>query len=204
MKTINFTDEELEHLRGYYQLQLEEAEKDVESIKTILSKLAITKSENTEAITEKKPVKRVRKPTVITVEVPTPEVKRGRKPKVQVEEVAKKARRSRSDKGSFRVKPIKPVYKEEDFPPVEPIIPEPIIPLVPEEIKPLPVASSSDSKSKTIKQSSIPKTKDGFKKKNSRPKRPRIILKNLSKPLPVKSSVVETFPPQEPVQEKSE
>ena len=64
MKSINFTDEELEHLRSYYYIELVEAEKDVERIKTILSKIGESKPE---IIKEKKP--------------------RGRKPKVKTEEV---------------------------------------------------------------------------------------------------------------------
>jgi len=71
MKSINFTDEELEHLRSYYHIELVEAEKDVERIKTILSKIGESKPENQEVI-EKKPGKR------------------GRKPKVKVEEVVKR------------------------------------------------------------------------------------------------------------------
>ena len=102
MKSINFTAEELEHLRKFFQMQLEETEKDVESIKTILSKLALIKLENTEVITEKKPAKRGRRPAVITEGIPTPEVKRDLKQKVQVDEVIKKERKPRSDKGSFR------------------------------------------------------------------------------------------------------
>ena len=98
MKAINFTEQELDHLQRYYQIELVEAEKDVESIKTILSKLIESKPVKTEVITEKKQGKRGQKPDVIIEEKPVQEVKRGRKPKVKVEETIKKKRRHRNAK----------------------------------------------------------------------------------------------------------
>ena len=111
-------------MRGYYQLELAEAEKDIIRIKDILSKLGISKTVNPELAIEKVPGKRVRKPKEISdflvVRAPG---KRGRKPKVRLEEaiaaepkkrgpkpkvkdevVVKKVRKQRSDKGGIRGK----------------------------------------------------------------------------------------------------
>ena len=126
MKAINFTEQELDHLQRYYQIELVEAEKDVESIKTILSKLVESKPVKTEVITEKKQGKRGQKPDVIIEGKPVQEVKRGRKPKVKVEETIKKKRKPRKEK-------VKPVLEETPVP--ESILPtivskpdKPIIP----------------------------------------------------------------------------
>lgn len=77
MKSINFTDEELDHLCGYYQNELEEALKDVERIKALLSKFGNPKSVKPEITPEKKLAKRGRKPKVVVEGIPVPEVKRG-------------------------------------------------------------------------------------------------------------------------------
>lgn len=202
MKSINFTDEELEHLRSYYYIELVEAEKDVERIKTILSKIGESKPEKPEIIKEKKP--RGRKPKVKTEEVVPAEVvlKKVRKPKEVKVKLAKpektktdsviapipvkKTRKPRSDKGGVRIKPLKVVAKLDVG-----THPEPILPILNEEIMTVPIAKPTLTKSKTI-------SKDGFKKKKSRPKRPRIFLKNLSKPLPpIKKDDVESLPKEE-------
>ena len=138
MKSINFTDEELDHLRGYYQVELVEAEKDVERIKDILSKLGRSKPVQTEEITEKIPAKRGRKPKLTLEESPVIELKkRGRKPKVKVEDVIKKERKQRTDKGIPRGTRVSPVT--EAAPVAEPFVamaePEPVKPLIPKKPK---------------------------------------------------------------------
>ena len=188
MKSINFTDEELEHLRSYYNNELVVAEKDIERIQTILSKLGASNPVKPEVITEKKT--RGRKPKVKTEEVVSIEevIKKEREPRVVgVEPVnptentaesvtpptpVKKTRKPRSDKGGIRVKPIEPDAKVD-------VVhqPEPILPPLNEEKMIEPIAKPTPTLSN-------PYSKDGFKKKKSRPKRPRIYLKNLSKPLP--------------------
>ena len=193
MKSINFTDEELEHLRSFYFIELVEAEKDLERIKTILSKLGASNPVKPEVIKEKKP--RGRKPMVKMEEIVPVEVvvNKVAKPKVikvkpvnPIESVippttANKTRKPRSDKGGIRIKPIKPVAKVEIV-----TQPEPILPPLNEEKMTESIAKPTPTKSKPI-------SKDGFKKKKSRPKRPRIYLKNLSKPLPpVKKDTIET------------
>ena len=202
MKSINFTDEELEHLRSFYYIKLVEAEKDVERIKTILSKLGSSNPVKPEVIKEKKP--RGHKPKVKTEEIVPVEVvvKKVRKQRVVNEKLVnpiesvipptpvKKTRKPRSDKGGIRVKPIKPVLKVE-------VVhqPELVLPPLNEEKVTEPIAKPTPTKSKPI-------SKDGFKKKKSRPKRPRIYLKNLSKPLPpiqkddVETSLVEEKSPE--------
>ena len=113
MKSINFTEEELDHLRGYYQIELAEAEKDVDRIKDILSKLGQSKPVRPEITPEKRPAKRGPKPRVSNEQTPAAEPKkRGPKPKVKVEEVVKKERKPRSDKGGVRNKRVKPVTEE--------------------------------------------------------------------------------------------
>jgi hypothetical protein len=99
MKTIKFTDEEVEFLREQYYMELEEAEKYIQKIKTVLDKLGVPP-------TTKEPISDVKI-----------QKKRGRKPK-SVEEkveikVVKKKRRTRSDKGGSRLKPKQKTDKKE-------------------------------------------------------------------------------------------
>ena len=197
MKSINFTDEELEHLRSYYNNELVVAEKDIERIQTILSKLGASNPVKPEVIKEKKP--RGRKPKIKTEEVVLADevVKKEREPRVvamepvnPIENIAesvtpptpaKKTRKPRSDKGEFRGKRIEPVEKVEIVAQPEPILPTFIEEkMIEPQAKPAPTLSN-------------PFSKDGFKKKKNRPKRPRIYLKNLSKPLPqIKKDTIET------------
>ncbi len=58
MKSIKFTDEELEHLKSYYEMELAEAEKDVARIKDIMSKFGERKPFITESPVEIAPAKR--------------------------------------------------------------------------------------------------------------------------------------------------
>ncbi|MEI6681154.1 MAG: hypothetical protein WCO44_00925 [Bacteroidota bacterium] len=124
MKPIIFTKEELEHMRGYYQLELAEAEKEIIRIKDILSKLGTSNTVITELTIDKVPGKRGRKAKAVSdvpvLKVPgkrgrkpklKPEAtvaaepkKRGPKPKVKDEAVVKKVRKQRSDKGGIRGK----------------------------------------------------------------------------------------------------
>jgi len=111
-------------MRGYYQLELAEAEKDIVRIKDILSKLGTTNTVSTELAIDKVTGKRGRKPKDVTdafvVKVPgkrgpKPKVrleetiavepkKRGPKPKIKDEGFVKKVRKQRSDKGNTRGK----------------------------------------------------------------------------------------------------
>jgi hypothetical protein len=194
MTAINFTDEELDHLRGYYQIELAEAEKDVERIKDILSKLEKSKPAKPEVITEKIPGKRGRKPKINIDEILVKELKkRGRKPKAsnedtivpepkkrgrkpKVKEEIKKERKQRADKGSPRGKRVKPVTEEAT-------VAEPIIPVV--ESKP--------------EKPPIPKKA----KKKKQPKRRGITLAPMSKPLPRRAPEPE-LPPADQAEETTE
>jgi hypothetical protein len=167
MKSIKFSEDELDFLRTQYQLELVEAEKYVQDVKTLLKKLGVPH-------TTKEPMSDVKI-----------QKKRGRKPK-SVEEkaeikVVKKKRKTRSDKGGSRLKPIKPVKQKEDK--KEAVLP----------------ASESELPKKVV-----PK-KRTRKKRNF--KSHRVVLAPLSKPL--KRKQVEEVPPvipalTETVIEKSE
>jgi len=98
MKSIKFTDQELEFIRDQYQLELEEAENYVESLRNIIKKLGTPKTTKVSEPVEKPPKKRGRKPKLIKEEVISKPIKKVRKP--------------RKDKGGIRVKPIKPVKSE--------------------------------------------------------------------------------------------
>ena len=134
MKSIKFSDNELDFIHQQYQIELEEAETYVENLKNILKKIGSTpKGIETIEITEKK--RRGRKPK-IQIE-PTVKVikKRGPKPKIQKEEaiitVEKKDRKPRSDKGKKRLKTVKPVKEQTSEltdTRLEPIPNKPIIP----------------------------------------------------------------------------
>jgi hypothetical protein len=107
MKSIKFTDDELDFIRQQYQVELEEAQKYVESLKNIIKKIDSPKSVETIEIPEKK--------------------RRGRKPKVQKEEslipeLVKKGRKQRKDKGKKRRRPDKPVKVEKPVKETTPIL----------------------------------------------------------------------------------
>ena len=137
MKSITFSEKELDFLRKQYQVELEEAEEYVKNIRNILDKVG--SSENM-AVPEPKvqePKKRGRKPKVVIEKVSQPvekiRKKPGRKPKVKIEEPVKeikkrgrkptikkeepviteekKVKKTRSDKGKKRLKKVleKPV-----------------------------------------------------------------------------------------------
>ena len=136
MTAINFTDEELEHLRGYYQIELVEAEKDVKRIRDILSKLENSKPAKQAVIIEKVPGKRGRKPKVVTDEIAAPVLnKKGRKPGVA--EVVIKERKPRADKGTPRGKRVRPDLI--DLPANKPDAPvadsKPVKPAIPKKAK---------------------------------------------------------------------
>lgn len=98
MKSIKFTDDELDFLLDQYQMELEEAEKYVESLRNIIKKLGNSKPKKVAEPVEKQPKKRGRKPKLIKEE--------------GLAKPIKKKRKQRKDKGSVRVKPIKPVKPE--------------------------------------------------------------------------------------------
>jgi hypothetical protein len=130
MKSIKFSEKELDFIRQQYQVELDEAETYVENLKNILNKIGSTpKGIEIIEITEKKHRGRKPKgqiePTVKVVR------KRGPKPEIQKEETAitgvkkggrpsikkedpiitkeNKGRKPRSDKGKQRLKTVKPV-----------------------------------------------------------------------------------------------
>ena len=98
MKSIEFTDQELDFLRKQYLMELEEAENYVKSIKSVLVKLGSPKPKKVA-----EPIGKIPK-------------KRGRKPKVVNEQVLvkpiKKERKQRKDKGKGRRKGVKLVKPE--------------------------------------------------------------------------------------------
>ena len=99
MKSINFSDQELEFLRAHYEMELEEAEEYVQNIKSMIGKLGGSKQTKAPVAADQKPKKRGRKPKVVKDKV----VKEPAETKV-----VKPKRKPRSDKGGTRVKPIKP------------------------------------------------------------------------------------------------
>jgi hypothetical protein len=101
MRSIKFSESELEFLRERYKIEIEAAENYIIQAKEILKKLGSTKKPSIDIIPEKAGkvrVKRGRKPgkkaTVDTIQKPsTPPKKRGRKPKfVSTEESTKPSR----------------------------------------------------------------------------------------------------------------
>jgi len=98
MKSIEFTDQELDFLRDQYLMELEEAENYVKSIKSVLVKLGNPKPKKVAEPVEKQPKKRGRKPKLIKEEVLAKPIKKARKP--------------RKDKGKGRRKGMKLVKPE--------------------------------------------------------------------------------------------
>jgi len=100
MKSIKFSNDELDFLRTQYQLELEEAENYVKSIKSVLVKLGNPKPKKVAEVVGKIPKKRGRKPNVVKEQVLAKPIEKARKP--------------RKDKGKGRrkgVKPIKPAVE---------------------------------------------------------------------------------------------
>ncbi|TRZ74059.1 MAG: hypothetical protein D4R97_04480 [Bacteroidetes bacterium] len=93
MKSIKFTDDELDFLLDQYQMELEEAEKYVESLRNIIKKLGNPKPKKVAEPVEKQPKKRGRKPKLIKEQVLAKPIKKARKP--------------RKDKGKGRRKGVK-------------------------------------------------------------------------------------------------
>jgi len=93
MKSIEFTDQELDFLRKQYLMELEEAENYVKSIKSVLVKLGSSKPKKVAEPVGKLPKKRGRKPKVVKEEVLVKPIEKARKP--------------RKDKGKGRRKGIK-------------------------------------------------------------------------------------------------
>ena len=87
MNTIKFNDEEVDFLRNQYQTELEETEKYLAHLKSLIKKLG------------------TQKPQKVTETIKLPK-KRGRKPKSTIQSIAPLAdagqRKSRSDKGEKR------------------------------------------------------------------------------------------------------
>ena len=81
MKTIKFTDLELESMIEMYNAELEEAEIYIAHIQEILKKLGV-EPEKAEVVEKPKGKKRGPKPSVKPVEAKGPPKKRGRKPKL--------------------------------------------------------------------------------------------------------------------------
>lgn len=155
MKSIKFTDQELEFLITQYQLELVEAEKYVQEVKNLLVKLGV-KPVSSESVPATK-VKRGRKKAEPPKEIPVKKGKRGRKPKIQslpettenTEKVSKSVRKPKASKETA------------------PIIKKP---------NPLPITEKSEP---TPEKKLILKPKA----KKKQPRRKGVVLKSLSKPL---------------------
>jgi hypothetical protein len=126
MKSISFTEKELDFLLMQYQVELEEAEEYVENIKSILEKVEKSTQVNSTSEIEQTPKKRGRKPKVKTEPQAKEKKKRGRKPSIKkAEPIVKeeeKARKPRSNKGRKRIGNIKqniPGKKKPIKPPTE-------------------------------------------------------------------------------------
>jgi len=98
MKSIKFSDKELEFIRQQYQVELEEAETYVENIKNILNKIGVPSTAAMEEPIEQEPKvikRRGRKPKVKKVE-PKIQKKRGRPKAVVTEPIVQKKRARKS------------------------------------------------------------------------------------------------------------
>jgi hypothetical protein len=162
MKSIKFTEQELDFLRTQYQLELVEAEKYVQEVKSLLKKLGVPSTKDDTP--EKRKPGRKKKQAPSKEEAPIKTGKRGRKPKVvaPVESVEKQD-----------VKKVKAAKVEKKKPQKK----------VKPTVENIPIPKPVNEKPKT----EIPK-KDKPKKKTVRKsyKKRGIVLKNLSKPLPKK------------------
>jgi len=104
MKSINFTEKELEFIRQQYQVELEEAETYVENIKNILNKIGVPSTAAMKEPIEQEPKvikRRGRQPKAKDVEPKVPK-KRGRKPKAVIAEPKVPKKRGRP----FKVAPV--------------------------------------------------------------------------------------------------
>ena len=98
MKSIKFSDKELEFIRQQYQVELEEAETYVKNIKNILNKIGVPSTAAMEEPIEQEPKvikRRGRKPKVKKVE-PKIQKKRGRPKAVVTEPIVQKKRARKS------------------------------------------------------------------------------------------------------------
>jgi hypothetical protein len=166
MKSIKFTDDELDFLRTQYQLELVEAEKYVQEVKNLLEKLGVPTTED-ETPAKRKPGRK-RKQAQPIEEVPVTKVKRGRKPKSESPEILKEIKVKATKVG--RKKPLKKVKT--------------------------PVADTQTPKLVNEQAKRELPNKDKPKKKTVRKsyKRRGIVLKNLSKPLPKKEQSIANEP----------
>lgn len=189
MRSIKFSESELEFLREHYKTEIEAAEKYIVTAKEILRKLGAPVKSILTAIPEKAVKVRGRKPgkkaTVDTTQKPsTPPKKRGRKPKsVSTEESTMP---SRDVPAILEKKKKQPSLKLKKAPE--------------KKIEPS-VKKGPDLEPKTIIPSS-PKVEKPIVKKKRTNKRPRkgIFLTPLSKPLKKKPSSElqsEPAPPEE-------
>ena len=169
MKSIKFTDQELELLRGLYQQELEEAENYILKVKSLLNKMGVPEPVKESEPELKIPKKRGRKPKVVKEEVVPAVIKKERKPRMvkekpikqeepKVENIetpipVKKIRKKRVTK----VKPVK--QKETKVEKSTTIIPikkerkprsdkgknrsKPIQPIIKEEVIPQPIVSET-------------------------------------------------------------
>jgi len=96
MRTVSFSEKELEFIRQLYQVELKEAEEYVENIKNILRKIDDPETIIIAEPIEKGPVRRERKPRSLKKPISP-----------NVEPVVKKRRRRR-DKGKKRIKKNQP------------------------------------------------------------------------------------------------
>ena len=101
MKTIRFSEKELEFIRQQYQVELKEAEEYVQNIKNIVEKIGVSETVAVLEPIKKEPKRRGRKPTVVEKAEPVKKKKRA------------KRRRSRSDKGKKRKQEQLPVIQGE-------------------------------------------------------------------------------------------
>ena len=102
MKSIKFTEEELEHLRESYQMELAVAQQEIERIREILGKLRTKRAAVPENILALEPVVRGLKPVEKVAVAVTGNKKKGTKTQEVLAEMISKQRKQRSDKGKPR------------------------------------------------------------------------------------------------------
>jgi len=219
MKTIKFTDKEIDFLRDQYEMELEEAENYIESIKNILDKLGSPEPKKVIKPIEKSTKKRGRKPKVVKEAVVTDVIKKQRKSRVvkaqplkqeepKVENIItpvpiKKTRKPRVAK-TKTVKQEKPKADKNTttIPAKKERKPRSDIGKI--RAKPIQPISQIISSLREKKKEEVvptptalepkpvqqsPKPNTNFKKKKFRPKRPRIIVKKENKPLQPKEDI---------------
>lgn len=193
MKSIKFTDNELEFLRNHYQVELKEAQNYVSQIKDILSKVGVSKRPAVEIPAEEEVnevKKRGRKPgNKKIVDKPVPK-KRGRKPKALSTETKPEPEKTVAEVVKAKVKPGKKLIEAKTATAKQSRKSNGVS----AKSKPAPQSLVAKSATKETKPSLKKEAEKRLKKKSSKSRSTRgnVFLTPLSKPLKKKEPVAES------------